>query len=424
MPYTPPDIKDAPDASTPLNQANIEAWLATAANYSFARVVVGGNLGATFTLNLNSDQNVWLTGTLTANCTITITGRTAGARFNLLLEQDATGGRTLAISDGTTSQPVTVPTDPASTMAVGGYCPNTTDIWIAPTTSGGSTGGLTQAYQTVQDEGAAVTQQSVLNFIGAGVTATNNAGASRTDVTIPGGSGGLTQAYQTVQDEGVALTQQSIVNFIGPSITATDNAGAGRTDVMVRVQAERKRVLWSPNGLIDDTTIGGGRAAGFSNITALTSGTLRLVGGAVIPAGVTVTTISFFSGNTAAGTPLNQWFCLVRQSDLAVLAKTQDATTAAWVAGTVKTLSLATGSGGTGVYTAPAETAVYVGILENATTVPSVTGYTLFTSDISLASPQFGGNSTTGLTNPASLGATAAALSGTAVIAMPYAQLF
>lgn len=419
MPYTPPDIKDAPDASTPLSQANIEAWLATAANYSFGRVVAAGNLGVTYTLDLASDANVWLTCTLTANCTITITGRTAGARFHLLIAQDATGGRTLTISDGTTSSAVTIPTTAGATTSVSGYCPDATDIWLAPTTSGST--GLSQAYQTVQDEGTALTQQSTVNFIGAGVTATNNAGSSRTDVTIPGAGA----AYATVQDEGTPLTQRSSVNFIGPSVTATDNAGTSTTDVTIRVQAERKRVLWAPTGLIDDTTIGGGRAAGFSNIAPLsTSGTLRLVGGAVIPAGVTVSNIRFYSATTAAVTPTNQWFCLVRQSDLSVLAKTQDDTTNAWTANTAKTLSLATASGGTGVYTPTVETAVYVGIMVAAGTRPSLVGYTLVTGDVSTATPQFGGDSTAALTNPASLGATAAALSTSNAILMPYAQLF
>jgi len=42
----------------------------------------------------------------------------------------------------------------------------------------------------VQDEGAALTQRAALNFVGAGVTATDNAANGRTIVTIPGGSGG------------------------------------------------------------------------------------------------------------------------------------------------------------------------------------------------------------------------------------------
>jgi len=42
-------------------------------------------------------------------------------------------------------------------------------------------------YSTVQDEGAALTQRAVLNFTGAGVTASDSGG--KTVVNIPGGAG-------------------------------------------------------------------------------------------------------------------------------------------------------------------------------------------------------------------------------------------
>lgn len=41
----------------------------------------------------------------------------------------------------------------------------------------------------VQDETAPLTQRAVLNFEGAGVTVTDDAGNDATVVTIPGGSG-------------------------------------------------------------------------------------------------------------------------------------------------------------------------------------------------------------------------------------------
>lgn len=44
----------------------------------------------------------------------------------------------------------------------------------------------------IQDEGVVLTSRSIINFIGAGVTATDNVGATRTDVNIPGGGGGTT----------------------------------------------------------------------------------------------------------------------------------------------------------------------------------------------------------------------------------------
>ncbi len=64
---------------------------------------------------------------------------------------------------------------------------NTGGTWrvIGDTTSSG--GGGDSGYDTIQDEGVAVTQRNTINFIGAGVTAVDNAGQTRTDVTISGG---------------------------------------------------------------------------------------------------------------------------------------------------------------------------------------------------------------------------------------------
>lgn len=55
-------------------------------------------------------------------------------------------------------------------------------------------GGSGGASLTVQDEGSALTTRSTINFIGAGVTATDDAANSRTLVTITGGSSGSARA--------------------------------------------------------------------------------------------------------------------------------------------------------------------------------------------------------------------------------------
>jgi hypothetical protein len=112
----------------------------------------------------------------------------------------------------------------------------------------------------VQDEGVALTQRTTMNFVGAGVTATDAGGI--TVVTIPAGTGG----YATVQDEGVALTTRTIINFIGASVTAVDNPGATRTDVTVSAggavtmtEAEvdfGTTPTWSTRFTVTDATIG------------------------------------------------------------------------------------------------------------------------------------------------------------------------
>jgi hypothetical protein len=91
----------------------------------------------------------------------------------------------------------------------------------------GGGGGITQAYQTIQEEGSALTQRSNMNFIGTSVNAADDGANSRTNVTI--------QAYNTIQEEGgAALTQRDTINFIGTSVTASDDGANSRTNVTVQ----------------------------------------------------------------------------------------------------------------------------------------------------------------------------------------------
>ena len=86
----------------------------------------------------------------------------------------------------------------------------------------GGTGG-----HIIEDETSPLTQRPALNFIGAGVVATDNAGTDATDVTISGGTGHI------IEDEATPLTQRPALNFIGSSVTVTDNAGTDATDVTI-----------------------------------------------------------------------------------------------------------------------------------------------------------------------------------------------
>jgi len=62
---------------------------------------------------------------------------------------------------------------------------------------------IESAYETVQDEGSALPQQTILDFQGAGVTVTD--GGTKTIVTIPGG-GGTPAALTKTDDTNVTLT--------------------------------------------------------------------------------------------------------------------------------------------------------------------------------------------------------------------------
>lgn len=80
--------------------------------------------------------------------------------------------------------------------------------WATP--AGGSGG------HTIQDEETPLTQRAALNFTGAGVTATDDAGVDATVITIPG-------AYDTIQDEGTPVPQYHVINFTGAGVTVTDD---------------------------------------------------------------------------------------------------------------------------------------------------------------------------------------------------------
>jgi hypothetical protein len=74
-------------------------------------VVNAGSLGASYTLALEGRARVIMRGTLTADCTITVSGLSAGAEFVLELTQDATGGRTVVLP---------VASEPAGALGVDG----------------------------------------------------------------------------------------------------------------------------------------------------------------------------------------------------------------------------------------------------------------------------------------------------------------
>lgn len=94
-------------------------------------VIPGGNLGPTATVDFAGRPTAnWLTGTLTANSVITLANRVAGATLMLQMEQNSTGGYTLGISDGISTQPVLIPTAPTAPFAVFIVCPNPTDIFV------------------------------------------------------------------------------------------------------------------------------------------------------------------------------------------------------------------------------------------------------------------------------------------------------
>ena len=138
-----------------------------------------------------------------------------------------------------------------------------------------------------------------------------------------------------------------------------------------------------------------------TNIGAITSGTLNLQA-IYLRAGTICSSISFLSGATQATTPTNQIFSLY-DGNRNLLAVTNNDTTTAWAASTLKTLNIAT------PYTITQTGLYYLGIMVTATTVPTLICNTASAvTTLAGLAPIIRGNSTTGLTT--TMPATAAAI--------------
>ena len=97
-----------------------------------------------------------------------------------------------------------------------------------------ASGAAGSGYATVQNNGSSLTQRTVVNFINgtnATMSCVDNGGSSRTDCTVAA-SGAAGGGYATIQASGSALTQRTVLNFQpGSAIIATDDAGNTRTNV-------------------------------------------------------------------------------------------------------------------------------------------------------------------------------------------------
>lgn len=94
---------------------------------------------------------------------------------------------------------------------------------------GSGKAAASSAYATIQDEGVALTQRTKLNFIGAGVTAADNAGTTTTDVTIPGGGGAgdydILNVDMTTHTVTGVIAETTVISYTLPGGTLGINDG-------------------------------------------------------------------------------------------------------------------------------------------------------------------------------------------------------
>jgi len=102
--------------------------------------------------------------------------------------------------------------------------------------SGGSSGGG----HVIEDEGTPLTQRANLNFVGSGVTVTDDSGDNATVVTIPGGSGGApgfyTITYASTINWDLSQGSARVVLAGNPDIANPTNLGLGEVYFLSLVQ--------------------------------------------------------------------------------------------------------------------------------------------------------------------------------------------
>ncbi len=163
----------------------------------------------------------------------------------------------------------------------------------------------------------------------------------------------------------------------------------------------------SPNGLLDNYGITGSLAESVdrsicpevNNAAPTATGTLYMQS-IWLPAGITVSNLSWCSATTAAGTPTHYMIGLY-DINRNLLATSTDQTSTAWAANTLKTFAM------TVPYLVPTSGLYYVGFFMAATTVITSKGGTAKTNGALAATVPIlhGASSSTGLTtalpNPA-----------------------
>lgn len=164
-----------------------------------------------------------------------------------------------------------------------------------------------------------------------------------------------------------------------------------------------------PTGALAETTPR--QFATLANQTAVVSGTLYLAAIGLM-AGTPIASITWVSGTSAMVTATNQWFGLFDAAGNKLVLTADDGATA-WATSSPKTLAVSA------LYTTLTSGLYYLGYMVAAATTPSMMGLTS-TAAITGLAPATSGNSTTGLTTPASCPAAVTVPTGSAALRYGY----
>ncbi len=194
-----------------------------------ATLVAAGNLGATRTQVVAANSTTRLTGTLNANHVLTFTG-SAGSLLEVRGKQDATGGRSFTVTDGTSTYAAPIPTGAGAAFEVFVYSDGT-DIFVSSNGTGGAAatapgqvtglgatpgnGQAVLAWTAPANGGSAITDYVVEFRTGAAAFAVFSDGVSTaTGATVTGLTNGTAYDFRV-----------SAVNAVGPgAVSATVSA--------------------------------------------------------------------------------------------------------------------------------------------------------------------------------------------------------
>jgi hypothetical protein len=294
--------------------------------------------------------------------------------------------------------------------------------------AGPGSGGVTTTGTKTANYTAAVNQLVPVDVSGGVVTITlpSAAGAGAGGVVMVRKSDASTNAVMVSRSgtdtingapsASVALTSE-VITFLSDgtagwtasadrkTLTSLDARYAGLAAPAAAVTAAAAAASWSLGDQICVPTVTGLASA----TVAATSGIPILVGGPgmVVPAGRTVQGITFVSNGANAGiTSQFAFLAIPDETGLAqasVIAVSGDLGALAWPVNTARKFSLRPADGGSGFWTAGADTPVYAGLVQFGTTPSSLRGFSGSAQIGPAMTPKWMATSSGGVNKPAAL---------------------